>query len=122
MELFWTFFKVFCVGGIICVIGQVLLSKTSLTTGRILTLFVVSGVVLTALGLYQPIMDFGQSGASVPLPGFGYSLAKGVETAVAEKGLMGAFTGGLTATAAGIAAAVFFGYLNAILFNPKTKK
>ncbi|MDL2225863.1 stage V sporulation protein AE [Eubacteriales bacterium OttesenSCG-928-M02] len=122
METLLLFLRVFFVGGIICVIGQVLLAKTNMTTGRILALFVVSGVVLTALGLYEPLIQFGRSGATVPLPGFGYSLAKGVETAVAEKGLIGAFTGGLTATSAGIAAAVFFGYANALFFNPKTKK
>ncbi|MBE5781422.1 MAG: stage V sporulation protein AE [Clostridiales bacterium] len=117
-----TFLKVFLVGGAICTVGQILLAKTMLTTGRILALFVVLGVVLTAVGLYEPLIEFAEAGASVPLTGFGYSLAKGVEQAVDQFGPLGIFSGGIAATAAGVAAAIVFGYLNAVLFDPKTKK
>lgn len=116
------YLKAFLVGGAICMIGQLLLSKTNLNPARILVLFVSLGVVLTAIGLYEPVVEFGGAGATVPLTGFGYSLAKGTFKAIAEKGPMGIFTGGVTATAAGITAAVVFGYLIAIIFNPKTKK
>ncbi len=116
------YLKAFVCGGAICLVGQVLLSKTNLNPARILVLFVTLGVVLTALGLYEPIVEFGGAGATVPLTGFGYSLAKGTFKAVAEDGLLGAFTGGVVATAGGIAAAVLFGYLIALIFNPKTKK
>ena len=122
MEIFLTFVKVFVVGGLFCVVGQLLLAKTMLTTGRILAIFVVAGVVLTAVGLYEPLVEFAEAGATVPLTGFGYSLAKGVERAVGQYGLLGALSGGTVATAAGIAAAIFFGYLNALIFNPNTKK
>lgn len=118
MELLWAFL----VGGMICVIGQLLLSLTKLTPARILVGFVVSGVILTALGFYEPLIEFGGAGASVPLTGFGYTLAKGVEKAVVEKGWLGIFTGGFTAAAAGIAAAIFFGYLFALLCRPKVRK
>lgn len=111
----------FLVGGIICAIGQVLIDKTKLTPARILVTFVVAGVILTAIGLYQKIVDFGGAGATVPLTGFGYSLAKGVMKEVDKIGLLGAFTGGFKATAAGLAAAVFFGFLMAMIFNPKPK-
>ena len=114
--------RAFLVGGMICVIGQLLLSLTKLTPARILVGFVVSGVILTALGFYEPLIEFGGAGASVPLTGFGYTLAKGVENAVAEKGWLGIFTGGFTAAAAGIAAAIFFGYLFALLCRPKVRK
>jgi len=116
------YLRAFLVGGAICVIGQILLDKTSLTAARILVAFVTTGVILTALGIYEPIVKYGGAGATVPLTGFGYSLAKGAIKGVQEKGILGAFTGGITATAGGIAAAIFFGYLNAVLFNPKTKK
>jgi len=119
---FMDFVNAFWVGGLICVVGQLLLSLTNMTPARILVLFVTSGVVLTAIGLYEPIVELGGAGATVPLTGFGYSLGKGVMEAVAEKGWLGIFTGGVTATAGGIAAAVFFGYLMAVIFNPKTKK
>ncbi len=112
----------FLVGGIICAIGQVLIDKTKLTPARILVTFVVAGVILTAIGLYQKIVDFGGAGATVPLTGFGYSLAKGVMKEVDKIGLLGAFTGGFKATAAGLAAAVFFGFLMAMIFNPKPKQ
>ena len=114
--------KAFLVGGAICIIGQLLISLTNMTPARILVTFVTSGVILTALGIYKPIVEFGGAGATVPLTGVGYSLAKGVFKAVDEQGLLGVFLGGVTATAAGIAAAVFFGYLVSILFQPKVKK
>ena len=114
--------KAFLVGGAICIIGQLLISLTNMTPARILVTFVTSGVILTALGIYKPIVEFGGAGATVPLTGFGYSLAKGVFKAVDEQGLLGVFLGGVTATAAGIASAVFFGYLVSILFQPKVKK
>lgn len=114
--------KAFLVGGAICIIGQLLISLTNMTPARILVTFVTSGVILTAFGIYEPIVEFGGAGATVPLTGFGYSLAKGVFKAVDEQGLLGVFLGGVTATAAGIAAAVFFGYLVSILFQPKVKK
>ena len=121
MALFLTFLKAFAVGGLICCVGQALLMHTKLTSARILVLFVVSGVVLTAIGVYKPLVDFAGAGATVPLLGFGYSLAVGAMRAVQEKGLLGAFTGGLTATAGGIAAAIFFGFLAALCFKPKPK-
>ena len=115
------FVKAFCVGGLICVIGQVLMQLTKLTSARILVLFVVSGVVLTALGLYKPLVDFAGAGATVPLTGFGYSLAMGALEGVARYGFWGAFSGGITRTAAGIAAALLFGLLNAFIFKPHAK-
>ncbi len=105
----------FLVGGTLCLIAQILIDKTKLTPARILVTYVTSGVVLTALGLYQPLVDFAGAGATVPLTGFGYSLAKGIEESVAKDGLLGAFSGGLTACSAGIAAAIFFGLLTALL-------
>ncbi|MBQ9941367.1 MAG: stage V sporulation protein AE [Christensenellaceae bacterium] len=116
------FVNAFWVGGLICVAGQLLLSLTRLTPARILVLFVTAGVALGALGLYQPLVDFAGAGASIPLLGFGNSLAKGAIKAVAEKGALGIFTGGISATSAGITAAIVFGYLMAILFKPKTRK
>ena len=107
--MFWEYAKAFIVGGLICVIGQILIDKTKLTPARILVGFVTLGVVLTALGLYEPLVKFASSGATVPLTGFGYTLAMGVREAVDRDGLIGALTGGLTATAAGIAAAILFG-------------
>lgn len=115
------YFWAFIVGGTLCAIAQVLIDRTKLTPARILVLYVCSGVVLTALKLYQPLVDLAGCGATTPLTGFGYTLAKGVEEAVAEKGLFGALTGGLTATAAGITAALGFGCLTALLFNGKPK-
>jgi len=114
--------KAFLVGGLICVIGQILIDKTSLTPARILVSFVTAGVILTAIGLYEPIVKFGGAGATVPLPGFGYTLAKGTIKAVNEMGALGAFTGGVRAAAGGITAAIVFGYLIAVLFNPKMKR
>lgn len=116
------FLNAFLVGGLICVIGQLLLSLTRLTPARILVSFVTAGVILGALGLYQPLVDFAGAGASVPLMGFGNSLAQGVMEAVREKGALGILTGGISATAAGITAAIVFGYLAALLFRPGVKK
>ena len=110
------------VGGLLCLAGQILIDKTKLTPARILTSYVVAGVVLGALGLYQPLADFAGAGATVPLTGFGNLLAKGVREAVAEKGLIGAFTGGLGAASGGICAAVFFALIAALLFRAREKK
>ncbi|MBQ6816461.1 MAG: stage V sporulation protein AE [Clostridia bacterium] len=111
----------FLIGGAICGLGQILIDLTKLTPARILTGYVVAGVLLTAVGLYQPLVDFANAGATVPLTGFGYSLAKGVEQAVDKYGLIGALSGGLTATAAGIAAAITFALLMALIFKPGDK-
>ena len=116
------YLQAFLCGGVLCAIGQLLIDKTQLTPARILTGYVVAGVLLQAVGVYQYVVDWGGAGATVPLTGFGYCLAKGVAKAVAEKGILGAFTGGLTATAGGVAAAVFFGVLMAIIFKPKDKR
>lgn len=121
MNLFWMFAKAFCVGGLICVIGQILMQLTKLTSARILVLFVVTGVVLTAVGAYNPLVDFAGAGATVPLTGFGYSLAMGAIEGVQKYGLWGAFVGGIQKTAAGIAAAILFGLLNALIFKPHAK-
>lgn len=110
MEFLFALLKAFAVGGGICVIGQLLIDFTALTPARILVLFVTSGVVLTAVGIYEPFVAFASSGATVPLTGFGYALAMGVRKAVAESGFLGIFTGGLTAAAAGTASAVTFGF------------
>ena len=109
------------VGGAFCVIAQILIDKTKLTPARILVTFVVAGVVLDALGVYKPIVDFAGAGATVPLTGFGYLISEGVREAVNKQGLLGALTGGLTAAAGGIAAALVFGYLAAILFKGKRR-
>lgn len=111
----------FIVGGTLCVIAQILIDKTKLTPARILVLYVVAGVILTAVGLYQPLVDFAGCGATVPLTGFGYSLAKGVEKAIDERGLLGALSGGLTATSAGVTAAMVFAWLAAVFFKGKPK-
>lgn len=115
------YLKAFVVGGLFCVIGQLLIDKTKLTPARILVTYVVSGVILGAVGVYKPLADWAGAGATVPLTGFGYSLAKGVKEAVAEKGLLGALTGGVTSTAGGIAAAIFLGVVVALIFKPKPK-
>ena len=114
--------KCFVVGGLICLIGQILIDKTKLTPARILVIYVTTGVILGGLGIYQYLVDFAGSGATVPLTGFGFNLAKGTIEAVKENGLIGAFTGGLKASAGGIAAAVFFGYIAALISKPKMKK
>lgn len=116
------YLNAFLCGGILCGIGQILIDKTQLTPARILTGYVVAGVLLSAVGLYQPIAEWGGAGATVPLTGFGHALAKGVRRAVAEQGWLGVFTGGLTATAGGIAAAVVFGVLMAAVFKPSGKR
>lgn len=121
MDLFIDCLKAFLVGGAFCAIGQVLIDYTKLTPARILVAYVCAGVVLGAVGLYQPIVDFAGAGATVPLTGFGFLLAKGVKEAVATDGILGALTGGLTASAAGIAAAILFGFIIASLFKPKDK-
>ncbi len=116
------YLNAFLCGGLLCAVGQIILDRTNLTPARILTGYVVAGVFLQAVGVYQYVVDWGGAGATVPLTGFGYSLAKGVARAVAEKGLLGVITGGLTATSGGIAAAVVFGLLMALLFRPKEKR
>lgn len=121
MEIFLTYLKTFLIGGALCLIGQILVDKTKLTPARILTCYVVAGVILGAVGLYEPFAEWAGAGATVPLTGFGNTLAKGVREAVAERGLIGAFTGGFTASAAGICAAVFFGWIVAMLFRSKDK-
>lgn len=121
MEIFMQYLKVFAVGGLLCAIAQILIDKTRLTPARILVGFVVAGVILTAVGIYEPLVDYASSGATVPLTGFGYSLAKGVQKAVAENGIIGIFTGGLTATAAGITAVILLGSSFALIFSSKEK-
>lgn len=118
MQYLWSFI----IGGAICVIGQLLIDFTKLTPARILVAYVVSGVVLTALGLYRPLVEFAGAGATVPLTGFGYAIANGVKTAVDEQGALGILTGGLTATAAGITAAIILGIAVAVIFKPRIKK
>lgn len=114
--------RCFVVGGLICVIGQILIDKTKLTPARILVTFVTTGTVLGGLGIYKCLVDFAGAGATVPLTGFGYNLAKGAIEGVQESGLVGAFTGGVKASAGGIAAAVFFGYIASLISKPKMKK
>ncbi len=121
METFLTYISVFLVGGILCTLAQILIDKTKMTPARVLVTYVVAGVVLTAIRIYGPIVEFAQAGATVPLTGFGYSLATGVEKAVDEYGLIGALTGGLTGTAAGITAALVFAFLAALVFKSKPK-
>ena len=116
------FFKCFIVGGIICVIGQILIDKTKLTPARILVIYVTTGAILGGLGIYKYLVDFAGAGATVPLTGFGYNLAKGAIEGVKESGLIGAFTGGVKNAAGGIAAAVFFGYIASLISKPKMKK
>lgn len=116
------YFKAFLCGGALCAIGQILIDKTQLTPARILTGYVVSGVLLTAVGVYGSVVEWGGAGATVPLLGFGYSLANGVKKAVAEKGWLGVMTGGLSATAGGIAAAVVFALLVALIFKAGDKR
>lgn len=115
-------FNCFLTGGIICIIGQILIDKTKLTPARILVVFVTTGTILGGLGIYQYLVDFAGAGATVPLTGFGYTLAKGVKEAVEQYGFVGAFIGGTKATAGGIAAAIFFGYLASLISKPKMKK
>lgn len=116
------YLKVFLVGGILCSIGQILIDKTKLTPARILVVFVTLGAIFTAIGIYGPLVKWGSSGATVPISGFGYSLAKGVMEEVDKQGFMGIFIGGVKATSAGIAAAVFFGYIAALVSKPRMKQ
>ncbi len=122
MDIFLDYLWAFLIGGALCVIAQILIDKTKLTPARILVIYVCAGVVLTAIGVYEPIVNFAGSGATVPLTGFGFAIAKGVQKAVEEKGLLGALTGGLEATAGGIAASICFGLLMSLLFSSKPKK
>ena len=117
-----TLLRAFVVGGLICVIGQILIDKTKLTSARILVLFVTLGVILGGLGIYKYVADFAGAGATVPLTGFGYNLAKGAIEGVKSSGLLGAFTGGIKNAAGGIAAAIFFGCLASLIAKPKMKK
>ena len=121
METLMMMVKAFVVGGALCAIGQVMIMKTQLTSARILVGYVTAGVILGALGLYKPVIDFAGAGATVPLTGFGYILANGAIEGAKSNGLLGAFTGGVIAGAGGIAAAVFFGYFAALIFKPKMK-
>lgn len=121
MDILWSCVKAFLVGGLFCAIGQVLIDYTKLTPARILVSYVVAGVILGAIGVYKPLIDFAGAGATVPLTGFGYLLSDGVKTAIAQRGFLGIFTGGLTASAGGITAAITFGLLMALIFKPGDK-
>ena len=121
LEIFWGFAKAFAVGGLICMMAQIVINFTDLTAGRILVMFMLIGVGLQGLGLYQYLVDFAGAGATVPISGFGYLLANGAIKG-AQKGLFGAFTGALTAASAGISAAVIFSFLMALIFKSKSKK
>lgn len=122
MEIFLDYLLAFLIGGLLCVVAQILIDKTKLTPARILVLYVCSGVVLTAIGVYEPLVKLAGAGATVPLTGFGYAIAKGVEKAVMEKGLLGALTGGISATAGGISAAICFGLIASLIFSSKPKR
>ena len=119
--MIFMYLKAFLVGGLICAIGELLVLRTKLTPARILVGYIITGVILSAIGLYGPIVDFAGAGATVPLTGFGHALAQGVKHAVEESGLIGAFTGGLSATSGGITAAILFGTLIAFVFKPHAK-
>ncbi len=121
MQIFLTFLKVFLVGGALCLIGQILIDKTSLTPAKILTAYVVAGVILGALGLYKPLIEWAAEGAAMPLTGFGYILSQGVKKAIDEHGALGILTGGLTAASGGVAAAVFFGLIFSLFSRPSDK-
>ena len=122
MDIFFDYFWAFVVGGLICVIAQILIDKTRLTPAKILVGYVCIGVILTAIGIYEPLVNLAGCGATVPLSGFGYAIANGVKTAVSEKGLLGALTGGIGATAGGITASICFGLLASFIFSSKPKK
>ncbi len=119
---FLKLFNAFWVGGIFCAIAQILIDKTKLTPARIMVSYVIAGVILTAFKVYEPLVNFAGGGASVPIIGFGYTLAKGTEKAVKAKGLFGALSGGVTAASVGITAAIFFGFLCSLIFKPKGKR
>lgn len=121
LEIVWAFVKAFAVGGLICTVAQIVINFTDLTAGKILVVFMLSGVVLQGLGLYQYLVEFGGAGATVPISGFGYLLANGAIKG-AEKGVFGAFTGALSAASAGISAAVIFSFLMAMIFRSRSKK
>ncbi len=121
MEIFVDLLKAFAVGGLICLIGQILIDTTKLTPGRILVAFVVAGVALTALGLYDPLVKWAGAGATVPLTGFGYALAKGTEQTIAEQGVRGIITGAFTASSAGVTAAILCGLIASFVSKPKEK-
>jgi len=122
VDMIWMYAKAFFVGGAICATGQLAIMKTKLTSARILVGYVTVGVILGAIGLYKPLVDFAGAGATVPLSGFGYLLSNGAIEAVKSEGILGAFTGGITAAAGGIAAAVFFGYIFAVICKPKMER
>jgi stage V sporulation protein AE len=116
------YLRAFVVGGLICVVGQIIMDNTKLTPGHILVIFVTSGVILTFIGVYEPLVKFAEAGATVPLTGFGYALCNGAIEGVNKDGLVGAFTGGIQATAGGVAGAILFGYIMAVVSSPKSKK
>ena len=122
MDIFLDYLWAFLIGGLICVVAQILIDKTKLTPARILVLYVSLGVVLTGIGLYEPLVKLAGAGATVPLTGFGYAIANGVKSAVDEKGLLGAITGGIEATAGGISAAICLGLIMSLIFSAKPKK
>lgn len=122
MEIVLNYLSVFLIGGFVCLLGQILVIKTKITTARILVTFELLGVLLQTIGIYEPISSFAKAGINVPIVGFGASLAKGAISAVKANGILGIFTGGLQATAGGIAAAVGFAFLFAIIFKARTKK
>ena len=122
MDVCWTYLKCFAVGGLLCAMGQLLIDYTKLTPARILTLYVVLGVVLGAIGLYQPLADWAGAGASVPLTGFGHLLAEGIRKAISRDGMLGIFTGGLSAAAGGVTAALLFGLFASVVFAPKDRE
>lgn len=122
MTLFIALGKAFLVGGLICAIGQIIINLTHLTNGKILVIFLLAGAVLQAFGLYEPLIKWAGAGASVPISGFGCALVKGAVEGAKEEGILGAFKGGLAATAAGVSVAIVFGYIVALVFKPRTKK
>lgn len=121
MDIFMEYFWAFLVGGLLCAVGQILIDLTKLTPARILTSYVVAGVILGAIGVYEPLIELAGGGATVPLTGFGSLLSKGVRESVDQYGLLGAFMGGFTSAAVGISAAIFFGLIAALIFKPGTK-
>lgn len=121
MEMFLEYLKAFAVGGLFCVIAQVLIDKTKLTPARILVAYVVAGVILGGCGVYEPLVEFAGAGATTPLTGFGYLISKGVKEAVGKDGLLGVLTGGMTSSAGGITAALFFGLVAALIFSSKPR-
>ena len=122
MDIFIKYLLVFAIGGAFCLLAQILIIRTKITSARILVIFLIAGILLESLGVFKYIGEVGKAGATIPIIGFGSALAKGAIEGFKEKGVLGLFTGGLTKTAAGIAAAVFFSYFAALIFKPKTKK